>query len=317
MSETYIGVDVSKGSLDVAVHGSRNLMHVPNDDSGIQKVVRLAVKRKAVMVCFEATGGYEVKLWIALSEARVPAAMVNPRLVRHFAQGLGRLAKTDAIDAHVIAAFAAGAQPRVAPFPTETAGLKEIAARRLQLVEMLTAERNRRHMARSAAVREAIQAHIDWLEQELKHVDKDLRAAIRRSPEWQERDELLQSVPGVGDGLSACLIARLPEMGLLNRRKSAALVGVAPLNRDSGRYHGKRTVWGGRSEVRAALYMATLAATRCNPVIRRFYLRLLANGKAKKTALTACMRKLLTILNAMIRTGTPWDPNYAPHLIDT
>lgn len=317
MSETYIGVDVCKGSLDVAVHGSRNLMHVPNDDAGVQKVVRLAIRRKAVMVCFEATGGYEVKLWIALSEAKVPAAMVNPRLVRHFAQGLGRLAKTDAIDAHVIAAFAAGAQPRVSPFPTETAGLKEISARRVQLAEMLTAERNRRHMARSAAVREAIQAHIDWLENELSQVDKDLRAAIKLSPEWQERDELLQSVPGVGDGLSACLIARLPEIGILNRRQQAALVGVAPLNRDSGRYHGKRTVWGGRSAVRAALYMATLAATRCNPVIRRFYLRLLANGKAKKTALTACMRKLLTILNAIIRTGTPWNPDYAPLPIDT
>jgi transposase len=317
MSETYIGVDVCKGSLDVAVHGSRNLMHVPNDDAGVQKVVRLAIKRKAVMVCFEATGGYEVRLWIALSEAKLKPAMVNPRLVRHFAQGLGRLAKTDAIDAHVIAAFAAGAQPRVTPFPTETAGLKEIATRRAQLAEMLTAERNRRHMARSAAVREQVQAHIDWLEKELGQVDKDLRVAIKLSPEWQERDELLQSVPGVGDGLSACLIARLPEIGILNRRKQAALVGVAPLNRDSGHYHGKRTVWGGRSAVRAALYMATLSATRHNPVIRRFYLRLLANGKAKKTALTACMRKLLTILNAMIRTGTPWNPNYVPHPIDT
>jgi transposase len=311
-----MGVDVSKDSLDVAVHGSRNLMHVSNDDAGVQKVVRLAIKRNAVVVCFEATGGYEVRLWMALSEAKVNAAMVNPRLIRHFAQGLGHLAKTDAIDAHVIAEYAHSGHARITPFP-ETAGLKDIASRRVQLAEMLTAERNRRHIARDNALREAIQAHIDWLEKELRHVDKGLRAAIKQSPEWQERDELLRSVPGVGAGLSACLIARLPEIGILNRRKQAALVGVAPLNRDSGRYHGKRTVWGGRSAVRAALYMATLAATRCNPVIRRFYLRLLANGKAKKTALTACMRKLLTILNAMIRTGTPWNPDYAPHPIDT
>ena len=316
MAESYMVIDVSKDSLEVAIQGVKNVMHVPNDEAGIDKVVRLAIRRNAVLVCFEATGGYEVRLWIALSEAKVNAAMVNPRLVRHFAQGLGLLAKTDAIDAHVIATYAQAVRPRITPFP-QTAGLKDIASRRVQLVEMLTAERNRRHAARSPAIREQIQAHIDWLEKELGQVDKDLGAAIKLSPEWQGRDELLQSVPGVGEGLSACLIARLPEIGALNRRKQAALVGVAPLNRDSGHYHGKRTVWGGRSAVRAALYMATLAATRCNPVIRRFYQRLLANGKAKKTALTACMRKLLTILNAIVRTGIPWNPNYAPHPIDT
>jgi len=316
MPETYIGVDVSKDSLDVAVDGTRNLMHATNDDAGVQKVVRLAIRRQAAIVCFEATGGYEVRLWIALNEAGVPAAMVNPRLIRHFAQGLGRLAKTDAIDAHVIAEYARSGHPRLTPLPTQTAKLKDVASRRGQLAEMLTAERNRLHIARSPAIREAIQAHIDWLQKELAQVDKDLRSAIKQSPESQQRDEILRSVPGVGNGLSACVIARLPEIGALNRRKQAALVGVAPLNRDSGHYHGKRTVWGGRSAVRAALYMSTLSATRCNPVIRRFYLRLRANGKAKKTALTACMRKLLTILNAMVRTGTPWNPNYAPHPID-
>jgi transposase len=316
MPATYIGVDVSKDSLDVAVDGSRNLMHVTNDDAGVQKVVRLAIKRQAAVVCFEATGGYEVRLWIALSAASIPAAMVNPRLIRHFAQGLGRLAKTDAIDAHVIAEYARSGHPRTTPFPTQTAELKDIASRRGQLVQMLTAERNRLHIARSPDIRTAIQAHIDWLQKELAQVDKDLRSAIRESPESRQRDEILRSVPGVGNGLSASIIARLPEIGALNRRKQAALVGVAPLNRDSGHYHGKRTVWAGRSAIRAALYMSALSATRCNPVIRPFYQRLLASGKAKKTALTACMRKLLTILNAMIRTSTPWNPNYVLYPID-
>ncbi len=206
MTETYIGVDVSKDSLDVAVHGAKNLMHVSSDPAGIQKVVRLAIKRQASIVCFEATGGYEVGLWSALSEAKMNAAPINPRFIRHFAQGLGLLAKTDVIDAHVIATYAAMAKPRLTSFP-QTQGLKEIASRRMQLVEMLTAERNRRHSARNAAIKEAIQAHIDWLKAELKKVDKDLDDAIKQSPEGEALADLLTSVPGVGKGTAACLIA--------------------------------------------------------------------------------------------------------------
>ncbi len=313
--KTYIGVDVSKDSLEVAIHGVRNPMHVSNDDAGITKIIRLAVKRHAALVCFEATGGYEVRLWMALTEAGLNACASNPRLVRHFAQSAGRLAKTDAIDAQTIADYAFALQPRTTPFP-ETAELKEIASRHSQLQEMLTAERNRLHMARQDSLKAQIQAHIAWLEKELAEINKDLRKGIKDSPEWLQRDEILRSTPGVGEGLATCLIARLPELGLLDRQRIAALVGVAPLNRDSGHYHGKRTVWGGRSPVRAALYMAALCATRCNPVIRRFYLRLLESGKTKKTALTACMRKLLTILNAMVKNGQAWNPNLLPHPID-
>ena len=303
--QTCIGVDVSKESLDVAVHGVKNVMHVGNDEAGVQKIVRLAVKRNAALVCFEATGGYEVKLWMALTEAGLNPAPSNPRMVRHFAQSAGRLAKTDALDAHIIADYAYAMNPRGMPFP-ETAELKELASRRCQLQEMLTAEKNRLHTARNSSLKEQIQAHLAWLEEELDRVDSDLKADIEACPEWQEKDKILQSTPGVGKGLSTCLISQLPELGILNRQRIAALVGVAPLNRDSGHSHGKRRIWGGRNHVRAALYMATLSATRCNPAIRPLYLRLLEKGKTKKTAITACMRKLITILNAMLKHHSYW-----------
>jgi len=303
--KVYIGVDVSKDSLDVAIHGVKNLMHVSNDGTGVRKVVRLAVKRNAVTVCFEATGGYEVKLWMALTEAGLNPAPSNPRMVRHFAQSAGKLAKTDAIDAHIIADYAYAMNPRIMPFP-ETAELKEIASRHCQIQEMLTAEKSRLHSTRNDCIKEQIRAHIRWLEEELDKTDKDLKAGIKACPEWQQKDKLLQSVPGVGNGLSTCLIARLPELGFLDRQKIAALVGVAPLNRDSGKFHGKRRIWGGRSRVRAALYMAALSAIRCNPTIRPLYLRLLEKGKSKKTAITACMRKLITILNAIMRDHICW-----------
>ncbi len=312
----YLGVDVSKDSLDVAVHGVKNLMHVNNDDAGVKKIVKLAIRRQAELVCFEATGGYEVKLWVALTEAKLNAAPVNPRLVRHFAQSAGQLAKTDAIDARIIADYAAAMHPRTTPFP-ETANLKELASRLAQLQEMLTAEKNRLHMARDASLKDQIQEHITWLEKQMEDIDRELKSGIKQSPEWQQKDELLRSVPGVGEGLSSCLIARLPELGLLDRQKIAALVGVAPLNRDSGHHHGRRTVWGGRSHVRAALYMSAMVATRCNAVISRFYHRLLEAGKTKKTALTACMRKLLTILNAMVKNNTSWNPSLVPDPIDS
>lgn len=306
---TYIGVDVSKDSLDVALHGVKNVMHVGNDEVGIQKIMRLAVKRNAALVCFEATGGYEVKLWMALTEAGLNPAPSNPRMVRHFAQSAGRLAKTDSIDARVIADYACAMQPRITPFP-DTDVLKETAARRSQLIGMITAEKNRLKITRNKVLKEDIQTNIEWLQAKLEKIDKELEAGIKASPAWKDKDLLLQSVPGVGKILSTCLIAQLPELGTLNSKRIAALVGVAPLNHDSGNSHGKRSPWGGRSRVRAALYMATLAATRCNPVIRPFYSRLCAAGKLKKVALIACMRKLLIILNAMVKNNTLWQPDY-------
>ncbi len=302
---TWMGIDISKDSLDVAVHGSKSVMHAPNTEVGIQKVIRLAKKRNAVLVCFEATGGYELNLWMALTEAGLKPCPVNPRMTRHFAQSAGRLAKTDSIDAQIIADFAFAMNPRVMQFP-ETAELRELAARRYQVQEMIIQENNRLRTTRNVSLKTKIQAHIGWLEEELANIDKCVRKTIEANPEWKEKDTWLQSTPGVGDGLSSCLIACLPELGTLDRRKIAALVGIAPMNRDSGKFRGKRTIWGGRSSIRPILYMATLSATIFNPTIRAFYLRLLEKGKNKKTALVACMRKLLTILNAMVKHHEPW-----------
>ena len=305
MDKVYIGIDVSKDSLDVAVHGVKNLMHVSNDQAGIQKVINLAMKRNAMLVCFEATGGYEIPLYAALSEAGVPVSPLNPRQIRDFARSMGKLAKTDAIDAQVIAHFASAAQD-LKPKPiSDTQRLKVIVTRRNQLIEMITMETNRLRGA-DKDLRAGIEAHVTWLKKQLEDTDAKLRKLIEHDPTCRNKDNLLQSTPGVGPIVSATLVAQLHELGSLNRRQIAALVGVAPLNRDSGMSRGKRSVWGGRGRVRAALYMATLAATRFNPVIRRFYERLLRAGKVKKVALTACMRKLLTILNAMLKHHTPW-----------
>jgi transposase len=264
-------------------------------------------KLNPTLVVLEATGGIEMPVAATLAVAGIPIAVVNPRQVRDFARATGRLAKTDSIDAKVLALFAAAVRPQVRPLPdANEQELGDILSRRRQLVEMITAEKNRLRSARSKAVRTHIQAHITWLETELANIDSDLKRIIRESPVWREKDDLLKSVPGVGPVLSTTLLADLPELGTLNRRQIASLVGVAPFNRDSGKLRGKRMIWGGRAAVRTVLYMSTLVATRRNPVIRVFYQRLCAAGKAKKVALTACMRKLLTILNAMLKHGTPW-----------
>jgi transposase len=303
--EVYVGIDVSKDGLDLAIHEERQQWHFTNNPTGIRKLVLFLRKHEPTKVCFESTGGYEIPLWIALTEARMNPAPSNPRFVRNFAKCAGQLAKTDTLDARIIAHYASAMKPRITPFP-ETGALKEIVVRRSQLVDMIIAEKNRLKKARNTFVREDIQATIKLLEERLKKMDTDLKSCIKASPEWSEKDKLLQSVPGVGKGLSSCLIAHLPELGLLDRGKIAALVGVAPLNKDSGNYHGKRIIWGGRNRVRKALYMATLAATRYNPVIRPVYERFLANGKAKKIAIIACMRKLLVILNAMMKSHCHW-----------
>lgn len=302
----YVGIDVAKAHLDVAQRPAAKVWRVSNDGPGIAALVERLVQLQPALVVLEATGGIELPLVGALAAARLPVVVINPRQVREFARATGRLAKTDAIDAQGLARFAEAVQPALRPLPdAATQQLSGLVTRRRQVVEMLTAEKNRLRTA-APAVGDHIKGHILWLERSLSDLDSELGQAIHSSDIWQAQDDLLQSTPGVGPVLSTTLLAQLPELGSLNRKEIAALVGVAPLNRDSGSLRGRRTVWGGRSDVRAALYMAALVATRFNPLIRAFYQSLKEAGKPKKVALTACMRKLLTILNAMMRHQTPW-----------
>lgn len=308
----YVGIDVAKAHLDIAVRPSGEQWVVTNDDAGIVALrERLYALRPApTLVVLEATGGREIPVVAALATAGWSVAVVNPRQVRAFAHAIGQLAKTDALDAALLARFAEAVRPTPRPLPD--AAVQEFAAllaRRRQLVGMQTAERQRLDTA-LAAVRTHIERHLAWLAQELDDLDRSLRERVQASPLWRERENLLRSVPGVGPTTAFALLADLPELGTLGRKQIAALVGVAPLNRDSGALRGTRGVWGGRARVRSALYMAALVATRHNPIIRAFYERLCADGKPKKLALTACMHKLLTILNAILRHATPWQ---APH----
>jgi len=312
-AEVFVGIDVSKKRLDVATHPAQETWACANDGPGIARLVERLEALQPAGVVLEATGGLQLPVVAALVVARLPVTVVNPRQVRDFARATGKLAKTDTLDAGVLARFAAAVRPPLRPLPdAQTQALGSLVARRRQVVEMLTAEKNRLRTA-GAPVRPRIQRHLGVLEQELSEIDDDLGRMLGESPLWREREKLLRSVPGVGPTLTSTLMAELPELGALNRRQVAALVGVAPLNRDSGTRRGKRTVWGGRAPVRATLYMAALVATRFNPVIRAFYQRLLGAGKPKKLALTACMRKLLTILKAMLQHQTPWRP--LPHPI--
>lgn len=307
----WIGVDVSKDVLDVAVRPSGQVWQVANDERGIAALVDRLQGLQPQLVVLEATGGFEVPIAAALGVAGLPVAVVNPRQVRDFAKATGRLAKTDRIDAQALAHFAEGVKPAIRPLPDgQTKTLEALLTRRRQLLEMLTMERNRLRTA-LAPVRPKLQAHIQWLEQEVSSLDKELRSALRDSPLWREQDDLLQSVPGVGPVLSCTLLAGLPELGALSRKQAAALVGVAPFARDSGTLRGQRSIWGGRASVRTTLYMGTLSALRWNPVIRVFYQRLRAAGKPKKVAIVACMHKLLTILNAMMKHRTHWQPHRA------
>ena len=305
-ARTYVGIDVAKAKLDVASDPPGWTTTIPNTDAGIHRLVPQVQALAPARIVVEATGGYERPVVRALLAADLPVIVVNPRQVRDFAKATGRLAKTDTLDAQVLALFAARVQPPVRPQrDAATTALGAVLARRRQLLEMLTAERHRLSKA-AAEVRPGIQAHIAWLTQQVTTLDDDLTTRIRQNPEWHEQAALLQSVPGVGPVLSHTLMAELMELGMLTRRQIAALVGVAPLNRDSGTVRGPRTCWGGRAPVRTALYMATLVATRCNPVIRHTYQTLCARGKKRKVALVACMRKLLTILNAMLKHRTAW-----------
>ncbi len=306
---TYVGIDVSKERVDVAVRPTGRSWSVSYDEAGVDDLVAQLKELKPAGVITESTGGLELALVAALAAATLPVAVVNPRQVRDFARSTGRLAKTDRLDAQVLAHFREAVHPPMRPLrDDDTRALGAVLARRWQVMKILVAEKNRLGRA-TPEVRPRIEAHIGWLKQELDDMDTDLRQRIQRSPVWREKDDLLRSVPGVGPQVSLTLLAYLPELGTLNRKQIAALVGVAPFNRDSGPYRGKRSVWGGRATVRSTLYMGALVATRFNPVLRDFYQRLLEAGKPKKVALTACARKLLTILNTMARTGVHWDPN--------
>jgi len=304
--EVFVGMDVSKAELEIAVrpHGTR--WSVPRSEKRLPQLVEQLRQLCPVRVVLEATGGLELPVAGALAAANLPVVVINPRQARDFAKATGRLAKTDPIDAAVLAHLGEALQPDVRPLPdAATQELASLLTRRRQIVDMITAEKNRLAAA-SARVRPGISSHIAWLQTQLEGFDDDLRSALREHQVWRDKDALLQSVPGVGPVLSVTLLAKLPELGTLDRRQIACLTGVAPLNRDSGQYRGQRRVWGGRSDVRSVLYMATLAASRWNPAIRAFYQRLLAAGKKPKVAITACMRKLLTILNAMVKSGQPW-----------
>ncbi|WP_438009054.1 IS110 family transposase [Sorangium sp. So ce321] len=307
----FVGIDVSKEHLDWAVHGEAADARLAHDEDGLQELVRRLNELRPALVVLEATGGLEMAVLAALSVAGLPVAVVNPLQIRNFARATGRQAKTDRLDARCIAHFAAAVQPPLTPMPEATTiELELMLARRRQLTGMLVAEKNRlsgligpRKVARVVA---SIERVIKTIEKELEKLDDELKTKIEQSPVWRAKDELLRSVPGVGPGTSRTLLLDLPELGTLSRQQIAALVGVAPFNRDSGKAKGRRAIWGGRASVRSMLYMASVTAVRCNPVIRAFYDRLRAAGKPYKVAMTACMHKLLTILNAMAKAARPW-----------
>lgn len=307
-----VGIDVSKESLDVAVRPSGEEFSVANDDEGRVQLRKRLAKLKPERIVLEPTGGYEAHVVHVLVMAELPVVVVNARQIRQFAQATGRLAKTDKIDAAVLAHFAEAVKPEIREIPDEThRELEALVGRRRQLVDMRAAEVKRKQSA-PAVVHPSIDAVIEVLTKQIDDIDGDLQRVIRSVPAWRDAHERNTSAPGVGPVLSSTMTALVPELGKLNRKQIAALVGVAPLNNDSGKSEGKRTTWGGRAAVRAVLYMASLTAVRFNPALRAFRDRLLANGKAKKVVLVACMRKLLTILNAMARDGKRWNPHLAP-----
>jgi len=304
--EVFVGIDVSKDKLDVAVRPSGEIISFSNDEDGISLMVDFIKPLSPLLIVLEATGGLETASVGMLAAKGLPIVVINPRQVRDFAKATGKLAKTDVIDAHVIARFGDAIRPEIRPLKDqETQKLDALITRRRQIVEMITAEKNRLGTATSWT-RKDIQNHIAWLEKCLMKADKDLNNLLRKSPVWREKNDILRSTPGVGPVLSMTLLSNLPELGTLNRKQIAALVGVAPLNRDSGLFRGKRKIWGGRASIRSVLYMSVTCAIRFNPLIKKFYQHLRNAGKVHKVAMTACMRKLLIILNTMIKNRTCW-----------
>jgi transposase len=307
----FVGVDVSKAHLDVAVLPERRHCRASNDQDGLTELLAWLPDCASTLIVFEATGGYQTLAVATLAAAGFDVVVVNPRLVRDHARSCGQLAKTDKLDALMIADFARSKRPAVRPLANEqTRLLQALVARRRQLVEMLTMEKNRLQQAPKPLCKQ-ITKHIQWLEKQIKDLDDELDDQIRSSELWREKDQLLRSTPGIGQVTSYTLLAELPELGQCNNRQIAALAGVAPLNCDSGKLQGKRVIWGGRASVRSALYMAIVSAIRHNPIICAYYQRLKQRGKASKVAMVACMRKLLVILNTMLKERRPWQPQLA------
>ena len=305
-SERFVGIDISKEELVVAVRPTAELQSFPNTEEGLAALVGFLQPLGAHSIVLEATGGFARAAVNAMALAALPVVVVNPRQIRDFARSVGLLAKTDAIDARIIARFAEAVRPELRPLKDlETQKLEDLNNRRRQIVEMITAEKNRLVMAPPWSQKD-IRSHIAWLEKRLKRINDDIDDLIKQSPIWRQKEKILTSVLGIGPVVTTTLLCGLPELGSLSARKLSALVGVAPFNRDSGHSRGRRSCWGGRAHVRAALYMAALTASRCNPVIREFYQRLRLAGKPAKVALVACMRKLLIILNAMVKNNTCW-----------
>jgi transposase len=303
----FVGIDVAKDHLDVHVRPTGEAFRVPHDDAGLATLVDRLRPHPPTLVVLEATGGYEATVAATLAGAALPLAVVNPRQIRDFARATGQLAKTDALDARIIALFAEAIRPVARPLADDQAvELRQLVARRRQLVEMLGAEMNRRRLLRNRQLQHQVDAHIAWLAEALRHLDKDIHTLIRATPVWRETEDLLRSVPGIGPVTAGVLIADLPELGRLDRRRIASLVGLAPFARDSGAFRGRRMIAGGRGGIRRVLYMATVTALKHNPVIAAFYARLVATGRPAKVALTAAMRKLLVILNAIVRDHRPW-----------
>lgn len=307
MEPVYVGIDVAKDRLDVHVRPTGEAFAAPRDAAGLEALcARLAALAPALVV-LEATGGFEVTVAAALAAAKLPLAVVNPRQIRDFARATGRLAKTDKLDAAAIAHFAEAVKPQPRPLPDAAArALGELVTRRRQLIEMSVAERQRARQLTQRRLLKGVQRHLDMLQKELSALERDLDDAVRGSPAWRADEDLLTSAPGIGDITARTLLADVPELGKLDHKKIAALVGLAPFNHDSGQHRGRRSIWGGRASVRAVLYMATLTAIKHNPKIAAFHARLCAAGKPAKVAIVACMRKLLTILNAMLRDRRPW-----------
>ncbi len=310
ISELFIGIDICKDRLDITNDSNSETWSESNNDSGVSSLVDRLTSLEPSLIVMEATGGLETLLYSALVAAGLAAVVINPRQARDFAKALGKLAKTDAIDAWVLARFGASIRPEVRPMKDgKTQKLTALVARRRQLLGMRAAEKTRLRQA-AKWTRKDIKSLIKVLDKRLVKLEKEIADNIKNTPGWKEKDEIITSAPGAGPNLSSHLIANLPELGKLNRREIATLVGVAPLNRDSGRFRGSRIVWGGRGQVRSALYMSALSASKYNPSIKSFYQRLIEKGKKPKVALTACMRKLLTILNTMVKNNTAWNINY-------
>ncbi|MEN9479875.1 MAG: hypothetical protein RLZZ298_1270, partial [Pseudomonadota bacterium] len=310
--EKFVGVDVSKATLDICIMPPGQAMHVTYDDAGIGQVVAILKETHPTLIVLEATGGLEVRLASELAAVNLPVAIINPRQARDFAKATGRLAKTDEVDAAMLADFARAIRPQVHPLKdADTRALDDMVNRRRQLIAMRVQETLRLGTAASKGLQKSLKKHIAWLDKQIIEVDGDLNQRLRESDVWRAKDDLLRAIPGVGTVTSLTMLAKCPELGALNRREIAALTGVAPLANDSGKHRGKRFIWGGRADVRAVLYMATISAIRCNDTIKTFADRLKQAGKPAKVVIVACMRKLLTIMNAMLKNNAAWNPKKA------